>query len=394
LNQERFRSDSGKNTLQALPADKEQNMAHGLRISMLVGWIVVAGATTAMAQWSSVTYDPATGEQYPLYQVTSRGMFGVQEYGVPIKPDNKNSRFPHHGIRFGPSGAILGVDRSAANSMFKPSLLPQAGFEARNYYPEPGRTTLTPRPRPPRQPQNMQFAQGSPVPESELVGGQRLRPEQFQRDGRIPGRTPTPRQPTPPQRPSEEIWFRGAPSESSRTTAEPNTPSADPFYGGAGMMGAARQPGGGTLRAPTPGAAQMTSSDRARGNPPQTFYFQPQQQDRTGRIEEQLELSLLQSPSVNLQSPVRVTLQNGVATVRGIVPTAEHRMQAGRLLLSNPAVNQVNNLMVPLSERDTLPEPIELNPVTPDPGEMPTPENPASSGSSGPGGAASSETGQ
>jgi hypothetical protein len=127
----------------------------------------------------------------------------------------------------------------------------------------------------------------------------------------------------------------------------------------------------------------MTSSANVPGNTPQTYYFQPQEQNRTERIEEQLELSLLQSPSVNLQSPVRVTLQNGIATVRGIVPTPQHRMQAGRLLLSNPAVNQVNNLMVPLSDRTTPPEPVELNPVTPESSETNAPRNSASDGNGG-----------
>ena len=60
---------------------------------------------------------------------------------------------------------------------------------------------------------------------------------------------------------------------------------------------------------------------------------------------EYLEAQLLRSPDVNPLSPVQVTYQGGVATVRGVVPTPAARAAAGYILLSDPRVSKVNNLM-------------------------------------------------
>ena len=60
---------------------------------------------------------------------------------------------------------------------------------------------------------------------------------------------------------------------------------------------------------------------------------------------EYLEAQLLRSPDVNPLSPVQVSYQNGVVTVRGVVPTPSARAAAGRILLADPRVSKVNNLM-------------------------------------------------
>ena len=60
---------------------------------------------------------------------------------------------------------------------------------------------------------------------------------------------------------------------------------------------------------------------------------------------EYLEAQLLRSPDVNPLSPVQVSYQNGVVTVRGVVPTPSARAAAGYILLSDPRVSKVNNLM-------------------------------------------------
>ncbi|MDR2757570.1 MAG: BON domain-containing protein [Planctomycetaceae bacterium] len=63
------------------------------------------------------------------------------------------------------------------------------------------------------------------------------------------------------------------------------------------------------------------------------------------RFEQKLERMLLSHPSIHFLSPVQITFRNGVVTVRGVVPDKEHKIAAGNLLLTDPAVKQVNNLI-------------------------------------------------
>lgn len=80
-------------------------------------------------------------------------------------------------------------------------------------------------------------------------------------------------------------------------------------------------------------------------------------------FEQKLEGMLLSDPGVHFLSPVRVSFQDGTVTVRGVVPDQRHKIAAGNVLLSDPAVRQVNNLIsiVPLDPSQN-PAPIEPNP--------------------------------
>ncbi|MDR2117413.1 MAG: BON domain-containing protein [Planctomycetaceae bacterium] len=78
------------------------------------------------------------------------------------------------------------------------------------------------------------------------------------------------------------------------------------------------------------------------------------------RFEQKLEGMLLSDPLIHFLSPVRVSFRNGVVSVRGIVPSKEHKIAAGNLLLKDPLVKQVNNLIsiVP-TDPTQIPPPIE-----------------------------------
>ena len=56
-----------------------------------------------------------------------------------------------------------------------------------------------------------------------------------------------------------------------------------------------------------------------------------------------LEAQLLRSPSVNPLSPIQVDFNDGVAVVRGVVPTPSARVAAGNILLADPRVKKVDN---------------------------------------------------
>lgn len=81
------------------------------------------------------------------------------------------------------------------------------------------------------------------------------------------------------------------------------------------------------------------------------------------RFEQKLEGMLLSNPGVHFLSPVQVSFQNGIVTVRGVVPNQQHKVAAGNVLLSDPAIRQVNNLIsiVPLDPSQN-PAPIEPKP--------------------------------
>ena len=67
------------------------------------------------------------------------------------------------------------------------------------------------------------------------------------------------------------------------------------------------------------------------------------EQERQAAFIECLETLILESPTVNLLSPVQIDFQDGVATIRGVVPTPSSRAAAGAILLSDPRVTKVNN---------------------------------------------------
>ncbi|MDO5580080.1 MAG: BON domain-containing protein [Planctomycetia bacterium] len=86
-------------------------------------------------------------------------------------------------------------------------------------------------------------------------------------------------------------------------------------------------------------------------------------QDPRVSFQEYLELMILRSPKVNPLSPIQVLFNNGTATIRGIVPSQEHRLEAGRILLSDSRVQKVDNRLtvLPSNFEQPLPAPFDPN---------------------------------
>ena len=143
------------------------------------------------------------------------------------------------------------------------------------------------------------------------------------------------------------LWMRGRTPQALLTPPNrqnddyilPNEINASPFW----SMGdeAYNQPNypdqvlGGSLGFPS-----FQTADNAVALPSAPS---PEQVQKAFR--EYLEAQLLRSPDVNPLSPVQVVYQDGVATVRGVVPTPAARAAAGYILLADPRVSKVNNLM-------------------------------------------------
>ncbi len=87
--------------------------------------------------------------------------------------------------------------------------------------------------------------------------------------------------------------------------------------------------------------------------------------------QEYLTTRLLQTPAVNPLSPISVEFRDGVATVRGIVPTPSAREAAGRVLLAEPDVRRVENRLTFVRADDDGPGAIV--PVAPPPGNVANP---------------------
>jgi len=146
-----------------------------------------------------------------------------------------------------------------------------------------------------------------------------------------------------PATPREQRWFRepGGPREGAGIgVPEAGIGRGAVAIGGEEALRSAPNAQTGTIRTPTP--TPLNSEQTRR------------------KFEEKLEGLLLSDPNVHLLSPVQVSFNGGVATVRGVVPNQSHKIAVGSILLSDPAVRQVNNMIsiVPLDPSKN-PPPIE-----------------------------------
>lgn len=264
---------------------------------------------------------------------TTRTRFGTFSINrMPNRLDFPNSRVPSAG-KFGRNKRYLGMDTQDPSFRFKPqeepgSLNPSEflGETASNQREQVPSANIPVRPDvaatmgQPRQPTGFFQRPGIMDPPA-LVSGEDLI--------RTPG---------------EERWFR----DIGRRPGLPGLGS------GPNASGQAFAVGGQDMS-----AAEMGQEIVQDPAPPQQTQAVNQAAAKR-RFERQLEGKLLSDPSVHFLSPVRVSFQNGIATVRGVVPDQQHKVAAGNVLLSDPAVQQVNNhiSIVPL-DPSQIPDPIE-----------------------------------
>ncbi|MDO5554670.1 MAG: BON domain-containing protein [Planctomycetia bacterium] len=111
--------------------------------------------------------------------------------------------------------------------------------------------------------------------------------------------------------------------------------------GSTGMAGITGMASGGTLSANEPAAPGVAADVPV--NLPSAEEQARMELAQLAAFEEHLELLLLQSPLVHPLSPVQVEFRDGTATVRGVVPKQENRIEAGKVLLTEPRVLRVDN---------------------------------------------------
>jgi hypothetical protein len=158
------------------------------------------------------------------------------------------------------------------------------------------------------------------------------------------------------------IWMRGRAPISDWTQT--------PFDLRLEQGGVASAPGGGwveldgRLRSELAGAS-LAPSGAPFASAPELLPGRSAEEKRVS-YQEYLTTRLLETPAVNPLSPISVEFRDGVATVRGIVPTPSARQAAGNVLLAEPDVRRVENQLTCVRSDDSGPGAIV--PVAPTPG--------------------------
>lgn len=247
--------------------------------------------------------------QRPVYNVFDDPML----IDPLLPPPTPNSRFSQRGI-FGDQDEILGIDLNATNSRFKP-----LKFNRRSAPQIAERLDSVPQISVPN------FSSLNPLFKSDLAGTQ-------SRVARTPGMLGLQ---------NDEIYQREQ-LQSTEIDGQKNLVSENWFRdkGNAGTSPAANNGPAlpktfGSSATPNPSA----SGDQRGLKPP-----------ANRAVEEKMEEMLIQSPLVNPLSPIRITISGQTATIRGVVPSQAARTEAGRILLSNPAIRQVNNQLTVVKE--------------------------------------------
>ena len=99
--------------------------------------------------------------------------------------------------------------------------------------------------------------------------------------------------------------------------------------------------------APLPQQSQRTATGSQVGYNPlgygMTTYTIPV--DPVAEREKQLEYALAQSPEISFFSPFQAKIENGTATITGLVGSEQQKQAAERILLAQPGVKNVQNLL-------------------------------------------------
>lgn len=270
--------------------------------------------------------------QYDPTKQNVRTRFGNFPLGrSPRYLPNPNPRLTG-GVIFGRNDRFLGLDPNDPTSRFKPqSLEDEVPVTAQDSLPDkpreevPSANTIAPADTP-----------SQPVPTRRLPG-------LFERPGIMEPPNLVPEE-NLARTPGEQRWFR----DIGRRPGPENMDSGPQT--GSAMSGTAVSAGPELLRSPTENAPNRQEDmirSTAAPNPRATAADLAAQRRR---FEQQLEKMLINQSRAHFLSPIQISYQNGVATVRGVVTNQQHKVAAGNVLLSHPSVKQVNNLISVIPE--------------------------------------------
>ena len=299
-----------------------------------------------------------------LASPVQNGRIGGYRYDGTFAPTpSHNSRFANdNSVVYGDAGNIIGIDRSFS-SRFGSSAVPFQSkmnydlLTLRNEYyrarEEANASYLASQFKSQNDPRLVVATPPKPFPyatDRQTRYGktkEQLLAERDERDSaavaRLQNETNVARQIDPAQR----IWMRGVAPVPGSTVSDAWLRNDQPFLDDPFLFDYSQQNGAlfmGSDAVPRAGLGGAIDAQVGHGG---AWSFPklrtPEEMEQI--FIENLETQLLRSPDVNPLSPVQISVQNGIATVRGVVPTPRARVAAGKILLSNPEIIRVNNLM-------------------------------------------------
>ena len=294
-------------------------------------------SVTEVREPSGVAKPSATGILNPQ-QVDGR--FGSHVRGGYLSPLPFQNRFAGSGLAFTDDGAFLGVTESSSSRFggsFSQSILPGEAnldlLEARQEDQAWSRFQAA-----------LDAAEARQRQLEAQLAAQQAAQRETQQSAIVEAFPEGAPQPASEPRAQEQIWMRGSAAASKNTAGAQNTPQVS---------------GETDLQSRFVGGQLPSASPSQQNQPLPPAMFPPMADPRAetaDQIQQQLQLLLLRSPQVNPLSPIEVTFQDGKATIQGVVPSQTHRLEAGRILLTDSRVKSVDNrLTVPPADTPLTP---------------------------------------
>ena len=376
---------------------------NGRRKRVVASILTVAAVAAALSNvatgdaWGQIsTATEKKGAGSLLDSVQPNGRFSGERYDGALKPSakSKESRFSSGDVR-GSAGNVVGVDANRAGGRFSGAsdFQSKQNFELfywRNEIQKAKKATkraesaLSGSLKKSDGPRLTTAKEPKPIPYSEWRRGVRYgrTPEEVAarqaelaaaqtkaRLGNVDANQTTPI-PTVDGFDPATIWMRGRAPLSDWTQAP---------FDGVGAWGVAEPNGGGWVELDGRLRSELAGASLApTGAPieplPELSPVRSAEEKRLS-YQEYLTTRLLQTPAVNPLSPISVEFRDGVATVRGIVPTPSAREAAGRVLLAEPDVRRVENRLTFVRADEVGPGAIV--PVAPIPGVSNAPSDAA-----------------
>lgn len=380
--------------------------------------IVLFISSSAMAQFSNVEYFQNLDQSSTpsatdiLSRRTTVGRFGAVTRGGWLSPSpNTNRRF-NEGAVYTPSGGFVGMSTNSPNSRFQAwwnesQVLPSTDYSIYSDFLSVKRGNDPYGPMPANTPRQVQAL--PPQPASTTAA---MVPSQRESGQTLAGAGPARTQPIRTSGTTEQIWMRDKPATSAQPVPHSSVPAPNtlPAAGqnrpegidlGSRLVGniansnmTENVP---DLGYPLPGATASRGAPTATNTRQQQLLQHQLEQEQAAQsliqqqqleqrrmagtqveqyqasqgvapasieaIQTSLEQILLQHPGVHPLSPIQVQFRDGVATVRGIVPSQTNRIEAGRVLLSDPRVKTVANLLTVLPANTQTPLPPAFDPA-------------------------------
>lgn len=349
--------------------------------------LFVAVAVSACAiERNIIAHEPVTeAEQQSVAPVSAgslldvtrpNGRIGGYQYGGSLTPTpGINSRFTNSGdVKYGSAGNIVGI--SGLSSRF--GTAPNAPFQSKNnfdllrlrneyrramdeYYAArnvqnaPRLITAT---APQKFPSAKKYSPAYGKTREQFLAEQ----DKLFNEALQPGKAVEPEK-SGSVDPAQRIWMRGQNPRTSSSLSDAMK-NGNLSAENAGLLDYSRY---GNWGPDMPGALNGNLGGAVGENLGNAWTFPPLPKTQAEQYEmfiEELEGQLLSSPDVTPLSPVQIDFQDGVATVRGVVPTPTARVAAGKILLADPRVKRVNNLMTYIRNDDSS---SGLVPVMPEP---------------------------